>query len=369
MKDTNKKIPYENLKQLNLKFKDEISDAFHRVMESGWYILGEEVKNFENEFSEFCGTKYCIGVANGLDGLEIALNALEFPPGSEILVPSNTYIATMLAIINTGLKPVLVEPDILTYNIDPDLIENKITKKTKAILVVHLYGRVARMDDICSISKKYNLDIIEDCAQSHGAKYKSKLSGTFGRLSVFSFYPTKNLGAIGDAGAVITSDEILKDKIFAIRNYGSFEKYKNIYIGRNSRLDELQAAFLRVKLKYLNIINEHKNNLAKYYNDNLTNILVKPLVDQDYYHAYHIYNIRTSQREKLRDYLFKLGIDTEVHYPIPPHLQKGYLNLFDSKSYPISEEIHRTTLSLPISFANSINDIEIVTDVINKYFN
>lgn len=363
------KVPYENLQLLNKEFEEEFNAKFQSFLKSGWYILGAETKQFETDFATYCGSKYALGVANGLDGLELALNVFNFPAGSEIIVPSNTYIATILAIINAGHTPVLVEPEADSYNLDPRLIEAKISQKTKAIMVVHLYGRVAKMDDIVDLSVKHKLEIIEDCAQAHGAKYKGKMAGTFGKIGVFSFYPTKNLGALGDAGAVITSDDEIFAKLHALRNYGSEKKYYNKYVGRNSRLDELQAAFLNVKLKYLDKINAHKQKLANLYHTKLTSRVIKPLMDNNYEHIYHIYNIRTTQRNELKTYLSEKGISTEVHYPVAPNKQEGYTTYFLNQSFPVSEEIHATTLSLPISYANTVEDVETVIEHINQFFN
>lgn len=368
MNPTNNSIEYENLQKLNFEFEIKFKEKLDKFFDRGWYILGNEVKDFEENFAAYCGAKYCIGVANGLDAMILGLRAFEFPEKSEIIVPSNTYIATILAIINAGHIPILVEPDINSYNLDASLIAEKITSKTKAIMVVHLYGQIAQMDKICSIAKKNNLEIIEDCAQAHGSTYKGKVAGTFGRIGAYSFYPTKNLGALGDAGAIITSDEDIYKKIKALRNYGSEKKYYNKYLGFNSRLDELQAAFLNVKLPFLNTINGHKRDLAILYNSFLTDKVVKPIEIKGGFHIYHIYNIRTKKRNELKTYLLKRGIQTEIHYPIPPNKQVGYVNFFGELSFPISEEIHATTLSLPISFASAKTDIEIVIDAINSFF-
>ncbi|MFN7689711.1 MAG: DegT/DnrJ/EryC1/StrS family aminotransferase, partial [Bacteroidota bacterium] len=281
MSHTDKIIPYENLNLLNKKFEAEFQLKFESFLKNGWYILGNEVKLFETAFASYCNCRFALGVANGLDGLELALQVFEFPPQSEIIVPSNTYIATILAIVNAGHIPVLVEPELDSYNINPDLIAEKITARTKAIMVVHLYGRVAKMDDLLLVANQHGLRVIEDCAQAHGAKFKDKQAGTFGDIGVFSFYPTKNLGALGDAGAVVTNDETIFNKLHALRNYGSEKKYFNKYVGRNSRLDELQAAFLNVKLPYLDAINEHKVNLANMYHQHLVNDVVKPLKHPD----------------------------------------------------------------------------------------
>lgn len=369
MRPMNNIIPYENLSKLNKEFEEKFREKFNNFLDKGWYILGNEVKEFEEKFAQYCNSKYCIGVANGLDGLELALLVFGFPPKSEIIVPSNTYIATILAIINAGHIPVLVEPNIHTYNIDETLIEEAITVNTRAILVVHLYGQAAQMDVICKISKKYNLEIIEDCAQAHGAKLNGQIAGTFGKIGVFSFYPTKNLGALGDAGAIITDEKKIFDKLKALRNYGSEKKYYNKYIGRNSRLDELQASFLNIKLPYLNKINNHKRELATFYNSQLTNEVIKPIEIVNSIHVYHIYNIRTNRRDELKQYLLENGIFTEIHYPLPPNQQEGYQKYFFNMAFPISEEIHSTTLSLPISYITTKQDVEEIIKKINYFFN
>jgi dTDP-4-amino-4,6-dideoxygalactose transaminase len=367
MNPTDRIISYENLRLVNQSFDEPFKEKFDKFLQKGWYILGQEVSQFEENFAIFCGAKYCVGVANGLDAIELALSALDFPLGSEIIVPSNTYIATILAIINSGLKPVLVEPDLKTYNLNPKLIEAKITNNTRGILVVHLYGQVAEMNQICEIACKNNLEIIEDCAQAHGAIYKGKMTGTFGKIGAFSFYPTKNLGALGDGGAIITSDEAVYSKIKALRNYGSEKKYYNKYIGRNSRLDELQAAFLNIKLPYLNEINLHKRNLAEIYNRKLSNYYIKPFEIQDSIAVYHIYNIRIDKRDELRNYLLEFGINTEVHYPISPNRQEAYRHLFLNSVFPISELIHETTLSLPISYSTTIDEVEFIINKLNEF--
>jgi dTDP-4-amino-4,6-dideoxygalactose transaminase len=338
-------------------------------LEKGWFVLGNEVKTFENEFAAYCGNNHCIGVANGLDALVLSLRALNFPEGSQVIVPSNTYIASILSILQAGLVPVLVEPDIATYNMNPALIEEKITTSTKAIMVVHLYGKVSNMDPIIQIAQHYNLSIIEDCAQSHGAKYKNKKAGTLGDIAAFSFYPTKNLGALGDAGSVNTNNEELSNKIRSLRNYGSSVKYYNEYIGYNSRLDEIQALFLRIKLKSLDAINSHKRKLAILYLKNLDDHFIKPVTNNDYYDVYHIFNIRHKDRDKLKEYLNQHNIKTEIHYPIPPVNQKATKGLFSINSTPIAEEIHKTTLSLPISFFHTEEDIYKVIEVMNKFIN
>lgn len=360
-------IDYENLQKLNQPFFEEYKKAFNDVIESGWYVLGNKVKDFESNFADYCNTKFCVGVANGLDALNLSLRAFQFEPDSEILVPSNTYIATILSIVENRLKPILVEPNIQTYNIDPLLIEQSITPKTKAILVVHLYGKMCDMDPILQIAKKYNLKVIEDCAQSHGAKYKNILSGSFGDYAAHSFYPTKNLGAIGDAGAITTNDEKLTVKIRTLRNYGSNVKYYNEVVGVNSRLDELQAALLLVKMKHIDSITNHKRQLASIYLENLKSDFIKPQVHSDYFDVYHIFNIRHEKRDLLKEYLLKNNIKTEIHYPLAPNKQKAMIGILDHQKTSIAEEIHNTTLSLPISYFHTKEDIYKVIEVINKF--
>ncbi len=359
-------IEYENLQASNSLFFDEYLNSFKKALQSGWFILGKGVEKFETDFSNFLGAKYCIGVNSGLDALTLSLKALNLPNNSEIIVPSNTYIATILSILQCGFKPVLVEPNIHTYNIDPTKIEEVVTSKTKAIMVVHLYGKSCEMDPIISITNKNNLEIIEDCAQSHGAKYKNKLTGTFG-IGAFSFYPTKNLGALGDGGAIVTNNEQIVKSVKRLRNYGSDIKYYNEVIGFNSRLDEIQARFLSVKLKHLNEITNHKRKLAALYNGNLKSDFIKPVIENDYFDVYHIYNIRHPKRDELREYLLKKEIKTEIHYPVPPHKQKAMQGIFGSLDFPISTEIHNTTLSLPLSFCHTKNDISKVVEVLNSF--
>lgn len=358
-------IEYESLGRLNRGFEKEYLQCFRDLLDSGWYILGKQVESFEKAFASYCGTKYCIGVASGLDALMLALRSYEFPVGSEVLVPSNTYIATILSILQCGLKPILVEPDIRTYNIDPLKIEEKITKNTRAIIVVHLYGKSCDMESIMQIASKYDLPVIEDCAQAHGAMFKGQKVGTFG-IGAFSFYPTKNLGALGDAGAITTGDSDKNEMFRTLRNYGSKIKYQNDYIGYNSRLDEIQAALLSVKLKYLDEINQHKRNLANIYLTELKDDFIKPVVSSDYFDVYHIFNIRYPKRDELRDFLLKNGIKTDVHYPIPPHKQKAMEGIIEGE-FPLSEEIHKTTLSLPISYGHTLDDIYKVIEVLNKF--
>lgn len=358
-------IEYENLKLANEKLFNKYKESFNDFLNSGWFILGDQVKKFEESFASFCNVKQCIGVASGLDALILAIDTCNFPKNSEIIVPSNTYIATILAIVRNGFKPILVEPDINTYNIDPNKIEEKITKNTRAIIVVHLYGKACNMDKICSIANKYDLKIIEDVAQAHGAKFKNKIVGSFG-IGCFSFYPTKNLGALGDAGAITTNDENLAKIFRSLRNYGSAIKYYNDELGYNSRLDEIQAGFLSAKLEILDKITNHKRELAKIYIENLDDRFIKPVVDRDYFDVYHIFNVRHKNRDELKNYLLKNEVKTEIHYPLPPHRQKSMQGIIEGQ-YPISEEIHNTTLSLPISYFHKKEDILKICDIMNRW--
>ena len=360
-------IEYENLTKSNLGFFPEFQKSFATVLQSGWFILGKEVELFEKEFAVWNGNRFCVGVANGLDALTISLKVLDIQASSEVIVPSNTYIATVLSILHSGLTPVFVEPDIRTYNIDPELIEEAITSKTKVVMVVHLYGKPCEMGPISDICRKHNLYLIEDCAQSHGAMYKGKLTGTFGDVNGFSFYPTKNLGALGDAGAVTTDNSNLAEKVLMFRNYGSKVKYHNEVVGFNSRLDEIQAAFLRIKLRSLNDITAHKRKLADIYHTQLKDDFIKPVRNPNHYDVFHIYNIRHEKRDAVREFLLKRGIKTEVHYPTPPHKQKAIAASYAGISFPVSEEIHKTTLSLPISFGHTVDEIERVAEVLNTF--
>ncbi|MHA4847428.1 DegT/DnrJ/EryC1/StrS family aminotransferase [Flavitalea antarctica] len=360
-------IDYENLKKSNELFFGDYRETFENVLSSGWYILGNAVKEFENSFATYNGNSYCSGVANGLDALILSLKSCAFDPGDEVIVPSNTYIATILSIVQNQLKPVLVEPDINTYNIDPALIEEKITGRTRAIMVVHLYGKVCEMDKIVAVAKKHNLTVIEDCAQAHGAMFKGKKAGNFGDFGAFSFYPTKNLGALGDAGAVSCNDAARYESINMLRNYGSQTKYYNEEVGYNSRLDELQAAFLSVKLRHLDKINLHKRDLASLYQEGLKSDFIKPVISADYFDVYHIYNIRHEKRDEIKDYLLKHGVKTEIHYPVAPNRQKAMKGILDKTETPIAEKIHQTTLSLPISFFHTKADVSKVIDLLNGY--
>jgi dTDP-4-amino-4,6-dideoxygalactose transaminase len=364
-------IPFLNLKKINLRYEAELTSAFERVLNSGWYIQGEEVNNFENEFSSYCGVKHTIGVSNGLDALIIIIKAYKelgvFNDGDEIIVPANTYIASILAISFNNLKPILVEPEIDTYNISIKNIQSKITNRTKAILVVHLYGQICDIEDVIKIADQNGLKVIEDCAQAHGAiKNKIKV-GNFGDAAGFSFYPGKNLGALGDAGAITTNDTTLEQTIRSLINYGSLEKYINRTKGVNNRLDELQAAFLRVKLKYLNDeIIERRIVANRYLNGINNNKIILPIVNEQESHVWHLFVIRSNKRDDLQKYLLKNDIQTVIHYPIPPHKQAAYKEL-NNMCLPITEQIHNEVLSLPISSGISHFDIELIINTINKY--
>lgn len=367
-------IDYENLSGLNAPFKEAFEKEFSRLLEKGWFVLGEQVKAFEEEFASYIDAAAFLGVASGLDALEMPLKIMDFPEGSEIIVPSNTYIATINAIINTGHKPVFVEPDIHTYLIDPSKIEEKITSKTKAIMVVHLYGKPCEMDPIASLCEKYQLELIEDCAQSHGAQYKGKNTGTFG-FGAFSFYPTKNLGALGDAGGISLPETKHYDKLKAWRNYGSFVKYQNEYVGDNSRLDEIQAGFLRIKLQALPEITAHKQNLAKLYHELLDgNKVILPHQADHLEEVHHIFPIRHAKRDALKAYLLEKGIRTEIHYPIAPCDQKSVKDIFakngwelNTSDFTLAKEIHATILSLPISTIHSESDVRYIAACINAF--
>jgi dTDP-4-amino-4,6-dideoxygalactose transaminase len=360
-------IEYESLSKTNAAFEEDYRAAFEEVLLSGWYILGKQVADFEQDFARYCGAEYCVGVASGLDAIILSLKALGLPRGAEVIVPSNTYIASILGVMSAGYKPVLVEPEITTYNIDPSKIEGAITGKTKAILVVHLYGKMCDMTNIRLIAEKYDLKIVEDCAQSHGAMHKGKKAGNWGDAGAHSFYPTKNLGALGDGGAITTNDENLADKLIYLRNYGSRIKYENKYIGCNSRLDELQAAFLRKKLAKLDDINNCKRDLARIYFDKIDDRFVKPSLQAENFDVFHIFNVRCQKRDELKKHLLDMGIKTEIHYPIPPHKQAAYQKIFSSKSFPLSEKIHATTLSLPIACFHTADEVNYIAECINRF--
>jgi dTDP-4-amino-4,6-dideoxygalactose transaminase len=363
------KIPFLDMKMPYLELKDELDEAYQRVTESGWYILGDEVRAFEREFAQYCGTKYCIGVGNGLEALHLILRAYGIGAGDEVIVPSNTYIATWLAVSYAGVQVIAVEPIERTYNLDPDKLEAAITPETKAIIAVHLYGQTCDMDPINHIARKYGLKVIEDAAQAHGAKYNTKLAGGLGDAAGWSFYPGKNLGALGDGGAVTTNDKVLADKINALRNYGSHVKYFNQFKGFNSRLDEIQAAFLRVKLKHLDDWNARRVNIAHRYLAEIRNEnLILPHVPDGYDPVWHLFVIRCKYRHELMEYLKGMGIGVLIHYPLPPHLQDAYSELaFSEGSFPIAEAIHREVLSLPIGPHMTNSDVTFVIDTVNSF--
>ena len=363
-------IKFLDLEKINDQYSAEFKEVFDKILKSGWFILGKEVEKFETEFAAYCGTKYCIGVANGLDALILIIEGYKqlgfMNEGDEIIVPSNTYIASILAISKTGLIPVLVEPDSTTFLIDATKIEEKISSKTKAILPVHLYGRLCNMDAIKKIADQFNLKIIEDSAQSHGATLNGKRSGNLGDASGFSFYPGKNLGAIGDAGAITTNDRELAETIKALRNYGSHKKYENLYQGINSRLDELQAGLLSVKLKYLDAETDVRRKIAERYNAEIKNPKITlPLLPPDRnQHAWHLYVVQVANREIIQHYLVENGVQTLIHYPIPPHKQKAYKQ-WNNLSFPISEKLHNEVLSLPISPVMTHEEVSKVIESVN----
>lgn len=363
-------IPFLDLKAPHEELKADLDSAYQRVIESGWFIMGNELAAFEREFAAYCNVKHCIGVANGLDALHLILRAYEIGDGDEVIVPANTYIATWLAVSYAGATPVPVEPNARTYNLDPNLIEAAITPKTKAIMPVHLYGQPADMDPILKLGKQYDLKIIEDAAQAHGAYYKGKRVGSIGDAAGFSFYPGKNLGALGDAGAVLTHDDELAEKIRMLGNYGSKKKYHHDLKGFNSRLDEFQAAFLRVKLKYLDKWNQRRKTLAAYYLENLRDIpdLSLPLVPQWADPVWHIFAIQSSRRDSLRQFLKNEEIGSLIHYPIPPHLTRAYAEMGKEKgTFSITEAIASSELSLPIGPHLRLDKVEYIVNTIQEY--
>lgn len=362
-------IPFLDLKTPHIELRSQLEAAFERVLDSGWYIQGNELKQFEIEFADYCQAEHCIGVGNGLDALHLILRAYDIGEGDEVIVPSNTYIATWLAVSYAGATPIPVEPDVRTYNLDPTRIEAAITSRTKAIIVVHLYGQPADMDAINAVAKDHGLKVIEDAAQAHGARYKGAVVGALGDAAGFSFYPGKNLGAIGDGGAVTTDDAVLAEKIRMLGNYGSSIKYLNEVKGYNSRLDELQAAFLREKLKKLNEWNGRRKVLAARYLQKLkASELVLPYVPDWADPVWHLFVVRIKQRENLQNYFQQQHIGSMIHYPIPPHLQLAYSELkYKEGDFPIAESIHDEILSLPIGSSMSEEQIERVIEVMNGY--
>jgi dTDP-4-amino-4,6-dideoxygalactose transaminase len=363
------KIPFLNFQPMHEQIRSEMHQAFSDVYDSYWYVMGEKLQTFEASYAKYNQTKYCVGVSNGLDALILALQALNIGKGDEVIVPSNTYIASVIAITTVGATPVFVEPRIDTYNINPELIEQKITKRTKAIMPVHLYGQACEMDYIMKLAEAYDLYVVEDNAQAHGSSYNGKLTGSFGHANGVSFYPGKNLGALGDAGAVTTNKEEIAEKIKALRNYGSHKKYHNDYVGLNRRLDELQAALLSVKLQYLNDWTQERKEIAKTYNQSLVGSnLILPQLASNADHVFHLYVVRTNKREELQEHLNNKGVGTLIHYPIPPHLQKAYKYLgYKKGDFPIAEELANTSISLPLWVGMDKNQLETVSDLIAKF--
>jgi dTDP-4-amino-4,6-dideoxygalactose transaminase len=366
------KIPFLSFDKTNQQVKTPVLEAIERCIDSKWYILGNEVKTFEVDYANYNNTKFSVGLANGLEALHLALVALGITTGDEVIVPSNTYIATVLAVTYTGATPIFVEPSLATYNLDPSKIEAAITTKTKAIMPVHLYGQACEMDKIMAIAKKHNLSVVEDNAQAHGATYKGKITGSFGDINATSFYPGKNLGALGDAGALTTDSEMLYQKCLSLRNYGSHKKYYNEVIGYNSRLDELQAAVLKVKLPFMPSWTQERQQIALWYLKSLQEIkeLILPFTATNATHSYHLFTIRTQKRDELQQHLTKKEIGTLIHYPVPPHLQEAYQNLgYKKGDFPIAEEIADTTLSLPMFIGMTAKEVEIVCTEIKAFFN
>ena len=364
-------IPFLDLKETNMPYQSEIEEAVLSVVRSGWYILGDQVKSFERAYAQYCGTANCIGVGNGLDAISLILKSYKelgvLKDGDEVLVPANTYIASILAVSSSGLVPVLVEPDINTYNIDPEKIGNKVTSRTKAILAVHLYGLVSPMNELKEIARKHNLKLIDDAAQAHGAAYYEQKVGSLCDATAFSFYPTKNLGALGDAGAVTTDDSELAAIVRALANYGTTSKYINKYKGENSRLDEIQAAVLAVKLKYLDKEVQARQNIASFYLRNIQNELIAlPWVEQIEQHAFHLFVVRCHERDRLQQYLSDKGIRTEIHYPLPPHKQEAYKE-WNSLSYPVSEKIADQIISLPLRISLKNEEMIRICSALNEF--
>lgn len=364
-------IKFLDLQKINSQFTEELKEAAARVIDSGWYLMGKELETFEQKYAGFCGTKYALGVANGLDALRLIFKAYielgTLQKGDEVIVPANTYIASVLAISDNGLVPVFVEPNIHTYNLDSSKIEAVLTSKTKAILTVHLYGQNSIDEQMLNICKKHNLKLVEDSAQSHGALYNGKVMGNIGDAAGHSFYPGKNLGALGDAGAITTNDDSLAKAIQALRNYGSLKKYENIYQGLNSRLDEIQAAFLNVKLKYIKEDIEARRKVANYYLDNIKNpAIILPEVLKDESHVWHLFVIRTAHRNEFQRYMEEKGIQTLIHYPIPPHKQIAYKE-YNTLSFPITEKIHKEVLSIPMGPVMDWEEVIKVVKIINEF--
>ncbi len=369
-------IPFLDLKNINAAFREDLIEACTRVIDSGWYIGGQELGEFERQFSEYCGTRHCIGVANGLDALTLTLRAWKelgkLKEGDEVIVPANTYIASILAITENRLTPVLVEPDSASYNLRLHNVRSVITSKTKAILAVHLYGQLADMPEILKIAEEHQLLVLEDSAQAHGASINGRKAGNWGHASGFSFYPGKNLGALGDAGAITTNDDELAQTLIALRNYGSHEKYRNLYTGVNSRLDEIQAAMLSVKLKYLDEQTAQRREIAQIYLDGIKNPAIALPLPQNMAlsgltsHVWHLFVIRCEQREALQAHLTAMDVQTLIHYPIPPHKQQAYAQ-WNGLSFPLTEKIHQEVMSLPISPVMTQEEARQVVDACNCF--
>ena len=364
-------IPFLSFDTTNARIRQELLDIFEKVLDKKWYILGEQVEEFEKKYALFNNVQFCIGISNGLDALHLALRTVDIGPGDEVITPSNSFIASALAISYTGAKPVFAEPNLQTYNLDPGEIEKKITKNTKAIMPVHLYGQACEMGAIIEIANKHGLYIIEDNAQAQGATCQNKKTGSFGAINATSFYPGKNLGALGDAGAVTTNDAALAQKTKMLRNYGSTEKYIHDTIGYNMRLDEMQAAFLTIKLKYLEDWTRERQQIAEWYDEALKNTgdIILPAIATGCTHVYHLYVIRTKKRNELQQHLKKNNIGTLIHYPVPPHLQKAYAGMgYKKGDFPIAEKIAETCLSLPIYPGLTHQEIKYIAQLITTFF-
>lgn len=364
-------VEFLPLKRVNEQYREELVEAFQRVLDSGWFLLGQELKAFEQSFREYCGTRHCVGVANGLDALILSLRAMlelgRIRPGSEVIVPANTYIATILAVTANGLRPILVEPDDVSFTIRASDVEARLTENTSVILPVHLYGQVCEMESIRKLAAERGLLMLEDCAQAHGAYSDGKRVGALGTIGAFSFYPGKNLGALGDAGAITTDDEELAQTVRSLGNYGSNQKYVNLFKGVNSRLDELQAAFLSVKLKHLDKEIARRREIARQYSEFITNEAIRlPVVQKSESHVWHLYVVRCSRRDEFQKFLTARGIQTLIHYPIPPHQQQAYRE-WNSLSFPVTEQMHQEVLSLPISPVMTEREIQQVIEAVNEY--
>lgn len=360
-------ISFLDLEKINNRFRQEIDMRIKDILDRGWYLQGEENEKFCQNFASYCGSKYALGVGNGLDALRLIIKAYGFGKGDEIIVPANTYIATILAITDNGCTPILVEPDINTYNINPDLIEAAITPRTKAIMVVHLYGQAVEMEKIWKIAKKHDLKVFEDSAQAHGAKYQGRMTGNLSDAAAFSFYPGKNLGCLGDGGAITTNDEVIYQKVKALANYGSDRKYHHIYKGLNSRLDEIQAAILDIKLPYLDADNKRRREISTYYRNNINNpLIVLPKTYDEEAHVWHVFAVRTKERGRFQEYLRSKGVQTIIHYPTPPHKQEAYKE-WNNRSYPITEQIHKEIISLPISPVMTDDEVVELVRIVNEY--